>query len=132
MNETLVAARRMIDALDEFFADRKISQRDHAAVWDILSALRGPDLSAAPMLKLRTTAVLRALTFPRYFADAEDSLLVWGVKYMPGGSGVLHEGTFAGVREEANDPDAFPDGGHFLGHLSTAVSALIAIGRDDT
>lgn len=49
--------------LDTFFASTDVEGEDKKEVWDILSALRGPDDDDLEK-KLATTAILRAKVFP--------------------------------------------------------------------
>lgn len=54
--------RKILDQIDEIF----VTQPHYAQqLWDILTALRGPD-SGDEYLKVHTTAFIRGLAFPRW------------------------------------------------------------------
>lgn len=61
--------RDILDVIDNYLSgtDLKgnvISSADSQELWDILSALRGPDVTEDKPIKLATTAVIRAVAFP--------------------------------------------------------------------
>lgn len=60
--------REILDLIDNALAtESRVVAED---VWDVLSALRGPDAESAVAfeIKLATTAVIRKVAFPRLFA----------------------------------------------------------------
>jgi hypothetical protein len=60
---TPTTARGMLDAIDKFFVSR-INFREHSRLWNVLTALRGPD-DGNSRLKRTTTEVIRSAAFPK-------------------------------------------------------------------
>lgn len=58
-------AREMLDQLDEFFVSEAISGLSKSQLWDVLSALRGPDMSDSHQRKVDTTIPIRRAAFPK-------------------------------------------------------------------
>lgn len=57
-------AADILDMLDEFFAGGLVSEREQTRLWDVLSALRGPDCDDRE-LKTETTSLIRGAAFPK-------------------------------------------------------------------
>lgn len=70
--------RRMVDQIDEFLATAP--HEDVQDLWNLLAALRGPDVDPTGDLKSATTAVIRRKMFPK----AGGRLQLWpGVEVAP-------------------------------------------------
>jgi len=64
-SKEVFTAKDFLFTLDAFFAAQRVSNEEKRKVWDILTALRGPDGSNHYLLKWATTAVIRAHVFVR-------------------------------------------------------------------
>ena len=69
MRNKMQTANEVLDAINNFIADRDVQTREKDRLWDVLSALRGPDFmdDEAPLwygIKLETTAKIRSCAFP--------------------------------------------------------------------
>lgn len=105
-------AAEALEMLEEFFSRDDVSPNEHAALWDILTALRGPD-SGDVELKHQTTVYIRRQAFPKLlqmpFADLEPD---------------QPEMPFADLRLlSARVPS------HFFSHIRFAREALWHVGR---
>jgi hypothetical protein len=69
--------RRILDKIDDVLMvgyddpDKEVA----ALLWDVLSALRGPDTNETSVIKHATTAVLRKVAFPKTFDPSTISLV---------------------------------------------------------
>lgn len=62
-------ARSLLDAIDAFLSDPNVPEQERAGLWDVLTALRGPegkdDCPERKAVKEAVTGVIRANAFPR-------------------------------------------------------------------
>lgn len=105
--ETRDEVRGALGHLDRFFANPLVSNIAKQAVWDILTALRGPDIDTYGSYKSETTAVIRRTAFPT------------GKRSISNFADVAGAGTKL-ARSVAS---------HFGNHISRAADALRALGR---
>lgn len=63
---TRVTARAMLDVIDAFLASEKTSPTEKRKLWNVLTALRGPDISPAGQVKRISTGPIRMAAFPRF------------------------------------------------------------------
>lgn len=106
--------RQFLDQLDEFFANERIPLEERRALWDVLTATRGPDRPRdRKRVGHRVTAILRAHAFPKTAA-----MLVKGAKkgFKPK---MDPKGSLARAAEQLHD-----GGGHFHIHAWKAILAL--------
>jgi hypothetical protein len=102
--------RRVLNDLDQMFA-KATTSRD---LWDILSALRGPDNDDV-VLKNDTTAFIRTWAFPRTAMSMDCPAIFRGVDYLT---------------EKQMQALAYPseyglgENDHFLGHIRNAARVL--------
>ncbi len=61
--EILTKAAQVLDVINDFLGDAP--DQEVANLWDVLSAIRGPDVSNSENDKQVTTAIIRAAAFPR-------------------------------------------------------------------
>lgn len=108
---TPTTCRQMLDLIDRFFVDPKSTRdsplfREQTKLWNVLSALRGPDDQNAD-LKSTTTEVIRTVAFPKT-----------GKSF----NGAVVCAKFA----ESGKPLELPedDGTHFANHIHAAAIAL--------
>lgn len=106
-------AKEMLNKLDEFFAGAP--KTEVQVIWDILSALRGPD-SMDIHNKAKSTSVIRRAAFPKTAAIADEK--GW---YGIGGGAISKKGTLL-------DYDLYEERRHFKSHIRSAVEALTQIG----
>lgn len=70
-------AQSLLNQLDQFFASEDITDKEKQKLWDVLSALRGPDAETEGM-KHATTSIIRSHALPeacrpgQYLEDALD------------------------------------------------------------
>lgn len=64
MKSQIRTMKGMLRQLDRFFADNTVVTEEHHKLWDVLTALRGPD-SCNMNTKEATTAVIRHAVFPQ-------------------------------------------------------------------
>lgn len=64
MNDYLTA-RNVLDAIDAFLTDDGVEESEKAALWNVLTALRGPGGTRSETVKANVTAVIRANAFPK-------------------------------------------------------------------
>lgn len=64
-------AHDLLRTIDSFLAEGDGAAR---ALWDVLSALRGPDQEGAELLKSQTTAVIRTAALPASRVQAERAI----------------------------------------------------------
>lgn len=63
-----VTCRAVLDLIREFYLSEDVSDDEKGSLWDVLSALRGPDSESADM-KDTTTAVIRQAAFGDLFDE---------------------------------------------------------------
>lgn len=56
-------ARKVLDMIDSFLVSDEVDLVEKFRLWNVLTALRGPD-NSVPGLKFETTAIIRSLAFP--------------------------------------------------------------------
>src|SRR5260370_5257383 len=59
----LKTMKQVLLVLNRFFNDNLVGVKEHEKLWDLFSALRGPD-SENENVKLATTAIIRQKAFP--------------------------------------------------------------------
>lgn len=97
-------ARQMLDQIDAFLVQHndRLPARE---LWNVLTALRGPDIPAR-YTKKRTTVPIRAAAFPRLCALG------------------LFDLAEIQITEYQRDPIDGATGSHFLSHVMAAANAL--------
>lgn len=60
-----ISVRNILDTIDEFLVDN-ISNGEGGKLWDVLTALRGPDDESDWASKYTATGPIRAAAFPRF------------------------------------------------------------------
>lgn len=80
-------------------------------VWDVLTALRGPDVGAEYMKKETGTVYVRRAAFPKTTKRADEDY------------GYLNGAQFSAGAHAFSVPTKY-EGGHFNGHLRRAAEAL--------
>lgn len=108
------APRDFLDQLDAYFADPKIPLEDRRALWDVLTATRGPDRPRdRKKVGHRVTAILRAHAFPKTAA-----MLTRGARkgFKPK---MDPTGSLAKAAEQLHD-----GAGHYHTHAWRAILAL--------
>lgn len=100
----------MLDHIDRFLCERR--RGDARRLWQVLTALRGPD-NGDRLLKLRTTAALRSAAFPRLADKA--------VFFQPA--------QFADAASYQAPAGPGSDLWHFTAHVRMAAAALRELGR---
>lgn len=97
--------------------ENKEACRDAKQLWDILTALRGPDNDVADRVKFATTVYIRQAAFPTY-AEAVTHGTATELAYMSPRVRLFDEPTQIVVA------DARKCGGHFHYHINAAARAL--------
>lgn len=100
----------MLKEIDTFLATNPNSNK----LWDILSALRGPD-SDDMKVKMATTTAIRRAAFPLTHKAMRDYSIVNRIQ-------AAFEGVYNPERMDAHN--------HFNHHIQSAVRALTASGRE--
>lgn len=105
---------KILNDIEEFLLTA--DQEDRRGLWDILTALRGPDDRQVQVKKHITTARIRTLAFPRLQRAPFKVLADFSVKK---------------VAPEVPDIDSddWSKNSHFYHHVQNAVNALKRIGR---
>lgn len=104
----------MLDELDEFF----VRSPDANKLWDILSALRGPDyhisdFEGAHKVKMQTTVYIRQAAFPKAAQSSN-----------------LYHPSMETYSEIPFTPNPKTKSNHFNHHIAAAANALASIGRE--
>lgn len=102
--------REVLDALDEWFAHRPTGQ-SRKNVWDILSALRGPDDKREFEKKATFTNPIRTHAFPKLREALQDDPLMFPSTFAPDG-------------EPLPPIDSLDIWDHFENHARRAIRAL--------
>ncbi len=120
--------RKILDAIDDVLSWQTLdgvhvdyptmmsARMDSTQLWDILSALRGPDNTAAgsDVEKMQTTGVIRSLAFPKTMQRGglgqASFALDWEVKGIP-------------ERMDTSAPD-YTTNSHFRHHINVALKAF--------
>jgi hypothetical protein len=106
-------AKEILDAIDGWAAAADNARgwdtwpKEPTKLWDILSAMRGPD-NGDGRLKQATTAVLRGLVLP----------------HLAGGRADVAGGTLESVRKTVHYEASQRSDLHFLDHIQFAVNAI--------
>lgn len=98
------SVREMLDAIDTFFVTK--NEQESEELWDVLTALRGPDSKEDRNLKPSTTVHIRIAAFPKFAAGLSNS----------------HMADFV-TTERLHNLDPFSPS-HFLQHIHYAIKAL--------
>lgn len=106
----------VLDTIDEFLSDENISRYEREYLWDILTALRGPDAKDSYTVKDRTTIPIRRAAFPKVAKHAEG-----GNYFVPADFGNAEHMFNLDWGEETD--------AHFEYHAQNAASALDFINR---
>jgi hypothetical protein len=109
--------RAMLDQLDAFFIDEE--HADTKVLWDVLSALRGPDNDVQSDLKNTSTIPIRTAAFPR-LARLEHSKYRELYRELDTAS-FKTTAIFGNGTERFHQPDVVD---HFTAHLRRAQKAL--------
>lgn len=120
-------AREVLDVLDTLLANEEVdgglSRPEAQRLWDVLTALRGPDHMDLENEKVYTTAPIRGASFPKLLKGSYKTT-------MSGGSQVTRQGM------DINQPSKFRwpgvdtysgprnTHGHFRNHIKNAAGAL--------
>ena len=106
------STRLLLDAID-----KHLTKRDYAAaeLWDVLTALRGPDCEEKTGEKDRTTLPIRAAAFPQLAKTHATKNQDWVT--------CSTHSAFPGMRQSAVfvPPE---DDGHFARHVMAAATVL--------
>ena len=122
---------QMLDTIDGFLANGDQTDKGPAKqLWDILTALRGPD-NMDDLLKTSTTSIIRVKAFPKATSlynddDYRDKLLVRRLALNR--QGTLKE-AMARALHQTRDEVWEPHSRHFGNHAVDAIKALESIGR---
>ena len=111
------AAKHLLDAFFKDVADLSPLSKGH--VWDLLTALRGPDFVEVNGLKAKTTAVIRGLVCHE-LAEGEGAMTR------------TLEGPIAAQDVYSMISGHSPSTAHFAGHIQRAFDALDVLGYAPT
>lgn len=110
--------REVLDIIDDFLAEGP--EMAARRLWDVLTALRGPDDEKADEVKSAYTARIRGAAFPRCAAKADRS------PFNASGP-VYHNGFEISVEPLSRNPvreQFFKQPVHFITHTQRAIAAL--------
>lgn len=102
--------KKVLDVIDKYLATG--DKEDSRDLWDVLAALRGPDLSEnCYLVKDATTSVIRAKAFPRTakLSNREGGRVCAS----------MAKDSMTNIATRYNQPSS-----HFIGHARSAFSAL--------
>lgn len=112
---TAKTAREMLDLIDDFFTDMSIPVDESRKLWDVLSALRGPDeihrVDSTPNQKATATIPIRRAAFPKVAAA-----------YLNSDMWERIGGAFGTINHKFDS--RFIGQGHFREHAVNAATAL--------
>ena len=111
--------RELLNEIDEFLWQDIPRAR---GLWDILTALRGPDDEDLQDLKLATTGVVRTLAFPK--TSTRHCETGGPLKAAFAYNSPIRLGELAGERKEMALPTYYYSSDHFRTHVARALSAL--------
>lgn len=116
-------AREILDALDKWFTEgwsnKDDPQPEREALWDVLTALRGPDDSDV-LLKEHTTEIIRSHAFPLIAKRIHSETGVWAPAFFAPPSRGLHE-----IKIRTTSAALPSSSTHFNRHVKDAHAALV-------
>lgn len=108
--------RGILDQIDEVLAEESTTS---GALWDVLTALRGPDWEESDQVKDSATVPIRVAAFPRTAQATRDRRSAYANRALFSCYGGKFDSTIV--------PDGLNHaviGSHFQGHIDAAASAL--------
>lgn len=120
-------AREILDQIDEFLTGSAIDGRERDKLWNVLTALRGPDDRNDQQGKDAATSIIRGKAFPKMLAEAKAEALRRGYtsphQYLWGPQG-QQVGEDSEAHQEVREARK-ASYSHFNEHIFAALRGLI-------